>query len=203
MRFIERGNDLVCCGSAGSVAETLEGMLATAPHLLVTDLHFVHDDIIVFIKRLRAEFPATAILVVSDYEAEIYAGRVLAAGASGFVEKLAPPDELLVALQSCARGDFYLNARLTGLLLRNSGTTGTTRLRRGLNLLSDRELEVFRGIGEGLSTKEIAAVMALSIKTVETYRNGIKRKLALKDGSALMRAAMRWTLDGSLGRDAA
>lgn len=192
--MLEREPDLECCGIAQCLDTAREGVAATSPHLLVTDLRLGHGDTVTFIKLMRAEFPSVGVLVVTDYDAELYASRVLAAGASGFAQKCEPPDRLLAAVRVCASGGIHLDGRLTALLVRSSAPVNPARPRRGVELLSNRELEVFRSIGDGMSTKQIAEAMALSVKTVETHRTTIKRKLGLNDGVALMRSAMRWTI---------
>ena len=201
MRVIDRESDLECCGAAACAATTLQGLSSIRPHLLVMDLRLAGGDGLAFIRTTRADFPSIGILVASELSEDLYAGRALAAGAVGFVRKLEPVMELVTAIRTCVAGELYLDRKLATRLIRTSTGPRPNHHRSGIERLSNRELEVFRHVGDGLGTKEIASTMALSAKTVETYRNSIKRKLGLSDASALLRYCIRWALDQAPAND--
>ena len=147
------------------------------------------------IKRARTKDDHAKILVSSMHDDELYAERALRAGATGYVNKNEPPDKLVDAMQSVLRGGTSFSPAITARLLqravghRDEGTGSYT------SQLSDRELEVFELIGQGVSTRIIAEKLHLSVKTIETHREKIKAKLKLKNGVELARAAVQWVLE--------
>ena len=139
---------------------------------------------------MRPLAPDVAILALSSEDELIYAERTLRAGAAGYVMKQASRDDVMDAIRKVAKGGRYLSPRMQERMLEHFAT-GSKRASSGVHCLTDRELEVFKLIGSGFSTREIAAHLKLSAKTVETYRAHLKEKLGLRNGLELVRMAFQ------------
>ncbi len=192
IRLIEKQDDLVCCGEAGSVAETQLLAAKERPDLAILDLRLKQGDGLELIKSLKAQFPELKILVLSQCEGTIYAERALRAGAAGYLDKEQAAHEVLTAIRTVLSGSVYLTRSLSGLLLRNYFGPRKKTQRSDASPLTDRELHVLELLGAGMSTREIAAALNLSIKTIETHRENIKHKLGLRGAAALTRYATEW-----------
>lgn len=162
------------------------------PNLAIVDISLKSGSGLDLIKSLQQRFPKLPILVLSMHDESLYAERVLRAGARGYITKQEATEKLITAIRRVLDGEIYLNEKVTSKIL--SRVTGTSPAKNlsPINRLSDRELEVFQLIGQGHGTREIAELLHLSIKTVETYREHIKEKLKLKDATALVRYAVHW-----------
>jgi len=201
--FMRRGlaqtiNDqpgMVVCGEAGSVAEALEIMESASPHLAVVDISLGAESGIELIQAIREKWPATKVLVSSMHDETLFAERALRAGAQGFVNKGEPPDVFVAALERVSSGQIYLSDKMTSRMLDQVLTDKVELSRSPIESLSNRELEVFEMIGRGLATKQIAARLGLSPKTIETYREHIKQKLKLSNATELTRNAVQWVLE--------
>lgn len=164
------------------------------PDAVVLDLMLGSADGLELIRQLRMLRPALPILVISMHDEVIYAERALKAGAAGYVMKKEPGEEVLRALYAILSGEVYLSGRMKVLLEKEGIATdpAVMLVPDAKPPLSNRELHVYRLIGAGLATRQIAAELRLSIKTVETYRENLKVKLRLPNAAALMEAAKRW-----------
>ena len=187
--------DLQVCGEAATTSEALEKMNLTSPHLLIVDVRLKDSDGIDLIKQLKAERPSVKVLVVSAMDEDLFADRVLQAGALGFVNKQEATDNLVRGIRTVLRGEVYLSERMTKRLLKRNVGSGLEEATSPMERLSNREIQVFRYIGQGLSTKRIAAEMNLSPKTIERYRENIKAKLQLQNATELVRTATQWVLE--------
>ncbi|HTB79633.1 MAG TPA: response regulator transcription factor [Opitutaceae bacterium] len=190
--LIRRRPDLEVCGQAEDTATALSSIAATRPGVAIVDLSLKGGSGLELIKDLRAQHPAVRILVLSMHEDTSYAERALRAGARGYVMKREATGLIIEAIYEVLRGKIYANEKLLATLAESiiegsSGKSGSPA-----DLLSDRELEVFRLLGGGLETRQIAERMKLSIKTVQCYAARIKEKLHLDNASKLMREAVRW-----------
>jgi DNA-binding NarL/FixJ family response regulator len=195
--WIARQPDLEVCGEAADVATALQLVAATRPDVAVIDISLKAGNGLDLIKRLRSRDDSVRMLVWSMYSESLYAERALRAGALGYVNKEHAADQILEAIRRVLAGKVYLSEPLADrLLLRAVGGGEAPAGRSPVDLLSDRELEVFRLIGQGLDTHQAAERMHVSPKTVETYRARIKEKLGLKDGAGLVRCALQWELEG-------
>ena len=192
IRLIELQDDLICCGEAGSVAETQAIMAKQKPDLAILDLRLKNADGLELIKSLKAQFPELKILVLSQYEGAVYAERVLRAGALGYLDKEQAAEEVLNAIHTVLGGSVYLTRGLAAILLRNFVGSPSKGPRKDASPLTDRELHVLELLGSGMSTREIAGALNLSFKTVETHRENIKHKLGLRGAAALTRYASDW-----------
>jgi DNA-binding NarL/FixJ family response regulator len=145
-----------------------------------------------FVKDLLAVESRTAVLVVSMHDEVVYAERALRAGARGYIMKEAGGDALLAAIRQVLRGEIYVSPRMAARLLENLSNRRPRGSSSPIEKLTDREFEVFQLIGQGKSTRDVAAQLHLSSKTVDVHRSHIKEKLELHDNTALIRHAVRW-----------
>jgi DNA-binding NarL/FixJ family response regulator len=188
--------DLEVCGEAADAAEALRLAAATDPDVAVIDIGLKAGNGIDLIKRLKGRDDKFRAIVWSMYSEDLFAERVLRAGAMGYINKEQATGKIIEAIRQVLDGKVYLSPTMTEKLLKRAvGQTGGESGRSPIDTLSDRELEVFRLIGQGVKTQEIAARLHLSVKTVETYRDRIREKLDLSDGAELARRALQWTLE--------
>jgi DNA-binding NarL/FixJ family response regulator len=188
--------DLEVCGEAVDTAEALQLAAATDPDVAVIDIALRTGDGIDLIKRLKARKAKVRAIVWSMYNEELYAERALRAGAMGYINKAEATSKIIDAIRQVLDGHVYLSAAMTEKLLKRAVSRAESdALGSPIDALSDRELEVFRLIGQGLKTQEIATQLHLSIKTVETYRDRIWQKLVVSDGTKLARYALQWMLE--------
>jgi DNA-binding NarL/FixJ family response regulator len=188
--------DLEVCGEAADANEALRLAAATDPDVAVIDIGLKTGNGIDLIKRLKARNGKVRTIVWSMYSEDLYAERALRAGAMGYINKEQATGKIIDAIRQVLGGKVYLSADMTEKLLKRAvGQAGPDFGRSPTDTLSDRELEVFRLIGQGVKTQDVAAQLHLSIKTVETYRDRIREKLDLKDGAELARCALQWVLE--------
>lgn len=190
---ISRHADLFVCGEAAELAEALQLVSETKPDVAVIDIGLKTGNGLDLIKRIKARGESVRMLVWSMYQESLYAERVLQAGALGYITKEQATDKIVDAIRRVLDGKIYLSEDMTDkLLIRIHGGTTLGQSNRPEECLSDRELEVFQLIGNGLETQEIATRLNVSPKTVETYRFRMKEKLHINDSKELFRRAMRW-----------
>jgi DNA-binding NarL/FixJ family response regulator len=184
--------DLEICGQAEEVSAALASMSLARPHLVVVDLSLPRGSGLELIKDLHAQFPAIRLLVLSMLDDATVAERAFRAGAHGYAVKRESGPQIVSAIKSVLGGKFYasptLTAQLAGRMFGSSASGG------GLpeELLSDREMEVFRLRGQGRNTKEIADILHVGVKTVGSYDARIKQKLGYENAAELLREAVRW-----------
>jgi DNA-binding NarL/FixJ family response regulator len=189
---INRQPDLEVCGEASHPAEAMAALSKGRPELIVTDMTMPGRSGIEFIKDVHAMLPDLPILVLSMHDEMLYAERALRAGARGYLMKDAGSAKVLEVIRLVLSGQSYVSPQMSARML--DAMTG--RRPRGstspIEKLSDREFEVFRLLGEGKSTKEVAMALNLSSKTVDVHRGRIKEKLQLKDAASLIHHAVCW-----------
>jgi DNA-binding NarL/FixJ family response regulator len=191
---IGRQADLTVCGEAADMSEALRLVAETQPDLAVIDISLKTSNGIDLIKRIKDRSDSVRMLVWSMHGESLYAERSLRAGALGYINKDQATDKIIEAIRRVLEGKVYLSdAMAEKMLHRAVGGDEVTRL--PLETLADRELEVFRLIGQGVKTAEIAKRLTLSVKTVETYRDRIRQKLSLSDGTELAHYATQWMLE--------
>ncbi len=191
---IARENDLEVCGEAADVAEAMRELDQTHPDVVLVDLSLRTGHGIELIEKIKAHDPHIKTLVSSMHDETLFAERVLHAGAMGYITKQESPEALLDAIRQVLRGEVYLSPRMTSRLLRRVASGGPPR-QDPIQGLSNRELEVYEMIGQGLTIQQIATRLHLSPKTVETHREKIKQKLNLKSSTELNRRAVQWVLE--------
>jgi len=191
---IGREPDLEVCGEAADVTEAMQAVERTDPDLVVVDLSLKSGHGIDLIEQINARSDRIKVLVSSMHDEVLFAERVLRAGAMGYVTKQESPDTLLAAIRQVLRDEVYLSPRMTNRLLHRA-VSDSAAPGNPLEALSNREIEVFEMIGQGLTTQQIARRLQLSVKTVETHREKIKQKLNLKNSAELSRRAVQWVLE--------
>ena len=193
--LISTQTDLVVCGEADDVASACRSVDASPPDVVVVDISLPGGGGLDLIKRLKAHHPSVRILVSSIHEEGVYAERALRAGALGYINKREATRTLLDAIRRVRHGHIFLSEQMADrLLTRAVGGSEAVAESSSIDSLSDRELDVFESIGRGETKREIATRLHLSAKTVETYRERIRKKLGLESGTELTRRAMAWTM---------
>jgi len=192
--FIEREPDLMVCGEAEDATSALQAIRESAPDFVILDISLNGPDGLELLKTLRVRFPNLPALVLSMHDESVYAERALRAGANGYIMKQEAADKVITAIRHILGGDVYLSDRLTKQMLQQF-VNGSISPRDPLAKLSDRELEVFRLIGAGHGTRQIADELHVSTKTVESYQAHIKEKLALRNARELVQYAVEWSLN--------
>ena len=194
--FINAQPDMIACGEADCISKIRAKLAETKPHLLVIGLRMDTGDCLEFVKALKAQDPGLLLLVYSAFEETIFAERALRAGANGYLMKKAFKEELLTAIRDVLRGQIYVSRDLAMRAFQKSLETPQQNRAPGnvrtIENLSDREMHVFQLIGSGLGTKKIAHALNLSVKTIETHRENIKRKLGLNSGPQLVERAIKF-----------
>lgn len=192
-QLIDTVPDLDLCGEAESPTLALEVAAEQHPDVIVADLSFRGMDGFEMIKELRAKFPDVRILVLSIHDESYYAQRALKAGAMGYLMKHEPIERVIEGIRSVHQGHVFLSDRMSQVLLSRVG--GGTAGPFGAEALTDREVEVLQLIGKGLSTRQVADQLGLSVKTIETHRENIKQKLKLENAAQLIQYAVRFAAD--------
>jgi len=198
IQWINRHPTLACCGAAGTVVAARRAVTQLRPDIVLLDLRLPDGDGLELVRELHQDFPDLRIIALSQYDEMEYAHRAIRAGARGYVMKSRAAETVLAAIQATLRGEVYVSRPVAARLTHNlfpDPASGVSDLAR----LSDRELEVFQLLGAGCRAREIAEHLKISPKTVDTYREHLKDKLCLSDGSALVRMATLWVETGRLG----
>jgi DNA-binding NarL/FixJ family response regulator len=192
--LIEDEPDLSVCAEAGSVRDATAAARDASPDLAIIDISLEDGSGIERIKRLKAQLPEMKMLVASVHDEALFAERAINAGAQGYVNKHQDIEQILAAIRTVLAGRVYLSETMVERVISGFAMNkepGTSSIAD----LTDRELAVFDLIGQGLSTSQIAERLRLSVKTVETHREKIKRKLQLTSGTDLVRHAVQWQLE--------
>ncbi len=187
--------NLEVCGEASDADTAYLVISEKRPNLVIVDISLKSGDGLDVVRRVKTRFPDIQLIVLSMYDCKLYAERSLRAGASGYINKQQPTRDILDAVRTVLAGDVYLNQSMTREMLRRATQTGDPVTSSPLDTLSDRELEIYRLIGQGMATRQIARELHISTSTVETYRERLKTKLRLKNGAELTRHALQWVLE--------
>ncbi len=191
-------SDLEVCGEAADLSEALRLVADTQPDVAVIDISLKTGCGIDLIKRIRHRNDTVRMLVWSTHGESLYAERALKAGALGYVSKDQATNKIVEAIRRVREGKVYLSEAMVETMLRRTVGGGQEKVTPSpLDALADRELEVFRLIGQGAKTAEIAQRLHVSVKTIETYRDRIRAKLDLSDGTALAHYATKWMLENA------
>lgn len=185
--------DLQVCGEAGDMTQGLKLVGSLKPDLTIIDLSLAGGNGLELIKHIRAHGFETLVLVASMHDEMLYAERVLAAGAQGYINKQEAQDKIVHAIRQVLGGKVFLSERMTEKLLSRMVNSSTDK--RDIDALSNRELEIFDLIGQGMPVSAIATHLNLSVKTVETHQTHIKQKLGLDSAHELSNRAIRWLLE--------
>jgi DNA-binding NarL/FixJ family response regulator len=194
---ISAQTDMQVCGEAADEAEALCQVRDTCPDLVIVDLSLRRGHGLDLIERIRASHPAVKMLVVSHFDESLFAERSLRAGAMGYVNKRECQENVLQAIREVLAGRRFVSPEMTARLVAQAIEGGVSAATDPVERLSNRELEVFQLIGQGASTSSIAQQLHVSVHTVESHREKIRHKLALKNGAELTRCAIHWVLTNS------
>lgn len=197
--LINREPDLVVCGEAEEAMGAMHVLDSARPDVVIVDISLNGPDGIDLLKNIRLSHPILPVLILSMHDETIYAERALRAGANGYIMKQEATENVLVAVRRILNGEIYVSARIANQMLRHYVTGSGTLRNSSIADLSDRELEVFRLIGEGHGTRQIAEELHISVKTVESYQAHIKEKLSLRSSRELMQHAIQWTMNEKEG----
>jgi DNA-binding NarL/FixJ family response regulator len=195
--LISQQTDLEVCGEAESVGEAMDLVDSTQPDIAVIDISLKGSDGLELIRRIKERHGSVRMLVSSMHDESMYARRSLRAGAMGFVSKENAGRQIIDAIRRVLDGRIYLSQEMSEQLISRMLERGDKPGPSSVESLSDREFEVYRWIGHGLTTREIADRLHLSVKTVETYRQRIRQKLDLRNGAELAHRASQWVLEES------
>jgi DNA-binding NarL/FixJ family response regulator len=191
LRQLLKSSQLVeVCAEAGSVSEAISVISAARPvDLVLVDISLPDRSGLELVRDLRTIDPGARSLVVSSHDEKVYAERVLRAGGRGYLMKDRAPEQIIAAVSQVLDGGIFLSPSMTSRMMEAlSGSKSTS----AISGLTDRELEVFRAIGEGKSSREISGLLGVSIRTIDAHRTHIKDKLGLRDAAALSYEAIRW-----------
>src|SRR5580692_7060685 len=183
-------DDLTVCGEAETAREARIAIKELNPDVMITEFSLRQGDGIDLVREVRAHHPRLPILVLSSHDEAIYAERMLAAGANGYIMKQAASEQFLGSLRHVLDGHIYVSEAVGNNMIHKFAAGGPRRSANPIDRLSNRELQILHMIGKGMSTRETAHALHLSIKTIESHRQRIKRKLNLSTGTQLVRFAV-------------
>jgi DNA-binding NarL/FixJ family response regulator len=191
-QLINQEADLLVCGQAEDAHEAIQAIRQLNPNMVIVDISLKDTSGVELIKDLKVQFPDLPVLTLSMHDEAVYGERALRAGARGYIMKQEATEKVVTAIRRVLAGEVYVSDGMAAKIVSKLVGGVSKKPASPIESLSDRELEVFRMIGEGFSTREMAEKLHLSVKTIETYRAHIKDKLALQDTSELLRSAIHW-----------
>jgi DNA-binding NarL/FixJ family response regulator len=192
IQLISKQPGMAVCGEAGSPAEAMDLVAKCRPDLILLDISMKGSSGLEFIKNVSAIHGHIPMLVLSMHDEKVYAERAMRAGACGYIMKEESAEYLIIAIKRVLEGGVYLSREMSTRLLKSLGNPQSRNTDSPLQKLTDREFEVFRLIGQGKTTEEIAQHLHISPKTVDVHRFQIKEKLHLASSTALVHYAVRW-----------
>lgn len=193
-QLINFEEDMCTVGEAETTIIAHETLEREKPDLVLVDLSLKGGSGLELIKDIKKLYPKMLIIVVSLHDENVYAERVMRAGAKGYIMKSEATESILTAIRQVLKGGIYLSPDMQTKML-NKIVSGVDNSVHTVDLLSDREFEVFEMVGKGITTKKTARELNLSIKTIETYKSHIKTKLNIKDSTELIQFATEWSMN--------
>lgn len=190
--LINRQDDLVVCGEAKNSAEAIDGIMKARPDVALIDISLTNESGLELIKQLGRQFPQVALIVLSMHDETLYAERALRAGAQGYVMKHETSKSVLASIRRVLGGGVYVSERIVNRMALRSSASRERVATSPVEHLSDRELEIFRLLGQGRTPSQIAKDLKLSLKTVQAYCARAKQKFGVTSLTELLRAAIRW-----------
>jgi DNA-binding NarL/FixJ family response regulator len=191
-QLINREPDLMVCGEAEDARRALEAIGPANPDILIVDVSLDGPDGIELLKTIRTQDSKLPVLMLSMHDESLYAERALRAGANGYIMKQEATERVLIAIRQILAGEVYVSDRMAQKMMQQFVRRSGVAKQSTMEKLTDRELEVFRLIGQGHGTRQIAEELHLSVKTVESYYAHIKDKLSLKNARELVQHAVQW-----------
>jgi DNA-binding NarL/FixJ family response regulator len=189
--LINQQPDLSVCGETESAPAALSALSAAQPDLLIVDINLKNSSGVELIKDLKKLHPDVPVLVLAMHDESLYAERAFRAGARGYVNKRESAQKMIEAIRRVLDGKLYVSEK-TAEILAGKSMGGRAITKSSVELLSDRELEVFDKLGQGIGTRQIAEDFRVSVKTIQAYCARIKEKLNLNSATELLREAVRW-----------
>jgi DNA-binding NarL/FixJ family response regulator len=190
--LINEQNDLIVCGEAEDSAGAITGIAKTRPDVALVDISLKNESGLELVKNLESQFPLVALIVLSMHDEALYAERALRAGARGYVMKRESSKSVLASIRRVLEGGVYVSERVVNSMARRFSSSSKAAESSPVERLSDRELEIFRLLGQGRTTAQIAEDLHLSLKTVQAYCARAKEKFGVSSLGELLRAAIRW-----------
>jgi DNA-binding NarL/FixJ family response regulator len=191
-RLIDLEPDLTVCGDAPDAAEALRAMRQAAPDLVIVDISLDTTSGIDLIKAIKRDYEDMPVLVVSMHSESLYGDRALRAGAMGYVMKSEPATTVVAAIRTVLSGNVHISENMATLVVSKFVKGEPDQIPSPLETLSDRELEVFRMLGQGKGTREIAQEMKVAVPTISSFKNRIKEKLKFKNSTEMILYALQW-----------
>jgi DNA-binding NarL/FixJ family response regulator len=190
--LINRQDDLIVCGEAEDSAQAIAGIAKMRPDVALIDISLKNESGLELVKNLESQFPLVALIVLSMHDEVLSAGRALRAGARGYVMKRETTKNVLASIHRVLEGGVYVSERVVDSMARKLSSSRKAAASSPIERLSDRELEIFRLLGQGRTTSQIAEDLHLSLKTVQAYCARAKEKFEVNSLGELLRAAIRW-----------
>ena len=190
--LINGQNDLIVCGEAKDSAEAIDGIATARPDVAIIDISLTNESGLELTKHVVRQFPEVAVIVLSMHDEALYAERALRAGARGYVMKHETSKSVLASIRRVLAGGVYVSERIVNRMALRLTSSRRSIASSPVERLSDRELEIFRLLGQGRSPSEIAGDLKLSLKTVQAYCARAKEKLGVTSLTELLRAAFQW-----------
>jgi len=184
--------DLMVCGEAEDSTQAVNRIRKARPHVALIDISLKNESGLELLKQLRGQFPEIALIVLSMHDESLYAERALRAGARCYVMKREASKNVLASIRRVLEGGVYVSGRITSTMAKVLGSSAEAPSTSPVERLSDRELEIFRLLGQGRTTSQIASDLNLSVKTVQAYCARAKEKFGVSTLADLLRAAIRW-----------
>jgi DNA-binding NarL/FixJ family response regulator len=197
-QLINREIGMAACCNVDNVNDAMARIEIAHPDLAIVDLSLQGSSGIELLKILKVRNIQVPVMVLSMHEERLYAERVLRAGARGYISKLASPAEVVAAIRKVMAGEIYVSEHINGNVLEQIGCVGRSMSPKGIELLSNREIEVFQLLGRGLNSRDIGVQLNLGSTTVDSYRARIKEKLVIKNAAELYQRAAEWVAEGGL-----
>lgn len=194
IKLINKEEDLFVSGEAGTATEALQSIEKNKPDLAIIDISLVGTSGLELTKNILSLYPQMPILIISLYEESFYLDRVLKAGAKGYLMKQEAKEKFILAVRKILAGEIYVSEKMKTNLVNQVASTSTAAMTFSPENLTDRELEVLQLISKGNSTRQIAEILHVSVKTIESHCGNIKTKLDLKNSLELAQYAVKWDL---------
>jgi DNA-binding NarL/FixJ family response regulator len=190
--LINGQDDLIVCGEAKDSARAISGVVKAQPDVALIDISLENESGLELVKQLGSQVPQVALIILSMHDESLYAERALRAGARGYVMKHETSKSVLASIRQVLAGGVYVSEKIVKRMALRLASSREAIAHSPVERLSDRELEIFRLLGQGRTTSQIAGDLNLSLKTVQAYCARAKEKFGVTSLAELLRAAIRW-----------
>ncbi len=197
-KIIDKVEDMEICAEAGTAGEAVTLIARNEPDIVIADISLEGEaNGIDLVKAIKERYGYIKVLVLSMFDETVYAERAIRAGARGYMTKKEAPSNVVNAIRIILKGELYLTGGITGKIIDKLLHTSSDASQTPVDLLTDREFEIFQLVGNGFGTGEIAKKLNLSVNTIESHRKKIKDKLGIKKGPELVKSAVQWVISQS------